>query len=218
MLENSYLTRGVRRVGGLADTVVVMDAGRATAVGPVAQVLAGDKGFALAGHDAAALLQGTVTALDTQWHLAQVAFAGGSVWLRADALRAGQQVRVRVLARDVSVSRERPRASSVLNIVPVRLLALTTPKPLTAVAAVVAAAAAVPKKNILILGGTRFIGVYLARDLIKAGHEVTLLTRGKAPITQQIADLQTQLATLQDQEEKLTVAAQQLLKSSLNST
>ena len=51
-----------------------------------------------------------------------------------------------------------------------------------------ASPAKVTPKKILILGGTRFIGVYLARDLIKAGHEVTLLTRGKAPITTQIAD------------------------------
>jgi nucleoside-diphosphate-sugar epimerase len=43
-------------------------------------------------------------------------------------------------------------------------------------------------KNILMLGGTRFIGAYLARQLIEEGHEVTLLTRGKAPITQQIPD------------------------------
>ena len=37
-------------------------------------------------------------------------------------------------------------------------------------------------------GGTRFIGVYLARQLIEAGHEVTLLTRGKSPVTSQIPD------------------------------
>ena len=37
-------------------------------------------------------------------------------------------------------------------------------------------------------GGTRFIGVYLARDLVKAGHDVTLLTRGKTPVTSQIPD------------------------------
>lgn len=38
------------------------------------------------------------------------------------------------------------------------------------------------------LGGTRFIGVYLARMLIEAGHEVTLLTRGKKPVTYRIPD------------------------------
>jgi nucleoside-diphosphate-sugar epimerase len=31
-------------------------------------------------------------------------------------------------------------------------------------------------------GGTRFIGLYLARQLIEAGHEVTLFTRGKKQV------------------------------------
>lgn len=48
--------------------------------------------------------------------------------------------------------------------------------------------ASADSKKILLLGGTRFIGVYLARDLINQGHEVTLLTRGKSPITSQIPD------------------------------
>ena len=37
-------------------------------------------------------------------------------------------------------------------------------------------------------GGTRFIGVYLARQLIEEGHQVTLLTRGKKPVTFKIPD------------------------------
>ena len=37
-------------------------------------------------------------------------------------------------------------------------------------------------------GGTRFIGVYLARQLIEEGHDVTLLTRGKAEVKFQIPD------------------------------
>jgi hypothetical protein len=36
-------------------------------------------------------------------------------------------------------------------------------------------------------GGTRFIGVYLARQLVEQGHEVTLFTRGKKAITQKLA-------------------------------
>ncbi|KAJ7559277.1 hypothetical protein O6H91_04G077300 [Diphasiastrum complanatum] len=43
-------------------------------------------------------------------------------------------------------------------------------------------------KKILLMGGTRFIGIYLARLLVEAGHEVTMFTRGKAAITQQLAD------------------------------
>lgn len=41
-------------------------------------------------------------------------------------------------------------------------------------------------KKILIMGGTRFIGLFLSRLLVKEGHEVTLFTRGKAPIKQQL--------------------------------
>ncbi|KAF5739966.1 chloroplast stem-loop binding protein of 41 kDa b chloroplastic [Tripterygium wilfordii] len=42
------------------------------------------------------------------------------------------------------------------------------------------------EKKILIMGGTRFIGVFLSRLLAKEGHQVTLFTRGKAPISQQL--------------------------------
>ncbi|XP_015874856.2 chloroplast stem-loop binding protein of 41 kDa b, chloroplastic [Ziziphus jujuba] len=42
------------------------------------------------------------------------------------------------------------------------------------------------KKKILIMGGTRFIGVFLSRLLVKDGHQVTLFTRGKAPIAKQL--------------------------------
>ncbi len=34
--------------------------------------------------------------------------------------------------------------------------------------------------NILVVGGTRFFGVHLVESLLKDGHEVTILTRGKA--------------------------------------
>jgi len=37
------------------------------------------------------------------------------------------------------------------------------------------------------MGGTRFIGLYLARQLVREGHDVTLFTRGKSPITTQLA-------------------------------
>lgn len=35
--------------------------------------------------------------------------------------------------------------------------------------------------RILVIGGTRFIGVYLTQLLIKAGHEVVLFNRGNHP-------------------------------------
>lgn len=43
-------------------------------------------------------------------------------------------------------------------------------------------------KKVLMMGGTRFIGVYLARLLVQDGHDVTLFTRGKAPVVSKIPD------------------------------
>jgi NAD dependent epimerase/dehydratase family len=53
--------------------------------------------------------------------------------------------------------------------------------------AAAAVAAATPKK-VLMMGGTRFIGLYLARQLVQEGHEVTLFTRGKSEVCPQIPD------------------------------
>ncbi len=35
--------------------------------------------------------------------------------------------------------------------------------------------------RVLIIGGTRFVGVYLTRELLRLGHEVTLFNRGNRP-------------------------------------
>ncbi|GFE71516.1 hypothetical protein CFPU101_41260 [Chroococcus sp. FPU101] len=35
--------------------------------------------------------------------------------------------------------------------------------------------------RILIMGGTRFIGVYLTKILVEQGHDVVLFNRGKKP-------------------------------------
>jgi molybdate transport system ATP-binding protein len=110
-----YVTHAPDEVARLADTVVVLDQGRATTVGPVAEVLAGATGFGLTGQDTAALLQGTVTAMDPAWHLAQVSFDGGNVWLRDDGLIVGHRARLRVLARDVSIARQAPQQTSIQN-------------------------------------------------------------------------------------------------------
>merc|ERR1719258_805342 len=48
--------------------------------------------------------------------------------------------------------------------------------------------AAVEPKKVLMMGGTRFIGLYLARQLTEQGHEVTLFTRGKSEIAPRIPD------------------------------
>jgi molybdate transport system ATP-binding protein len=111
-----YVTHAADEVARLANTLVVLEQGRVKAVGPVAQVLASLDAPVVLGNDAGALIDATVHAKDAQWHLAQVGFAGGSLWLRDSGLAVGQSVRLRVLARDVSIALEKPQHTSLQNL------------------------------------------------------------------------------------------------------
>jgi molybdate transport system ATP-binding protein len=110
-----YVTHAVDEVARLADTLVVMNEGRVQANGPVAEVLTQAELPVVVGEDAGALLTGIVLSIDTPWHLAQVGFAGGTLWVRDSGLAIGQTVRLRVLARDVSVTLHEPTHTSIQN-------------------------------------------------------------------------------------------------------
>lgn len=113
-----YVTHSSDEVARLADTLVVLDAGKVKACGPVAEVLAATDATTVLGDDTGALLDATVAERDAQWHMARLAFDGGSLWLRDTGLALGRTVRVRVLARDVSIATQEPQQTSIQNLLP----------------------------------------------------------------------------------------------------
>lgn len=125
-----YVSHAPDEVARLADHLVVMDGGRAVAQGPLGETLARTDLPALSlrlGEDAGVVLDGTVAERDERWHLARIALPGNgghSLWVRDGGHAVGHQVRVRILARDVSLARERHEGTSILNILPVRVVEL----------------------------------------------------------------------------------------------
>ena len=111
-----YVTHAVEEAARLADHVLAMEAGRVVASGPLAEVLTRTDLPAAQADDAGAVLECSVAERDARWHLMRVAFAGGSLWLRDAGQPPGRRVRVHVLARDVSLATERPRHTSVQNL------------------------------------------------------------------------------------------------------
>ena len=71
------------------------------------------------------MLTGVVLRIDAPWHLAQVGFAGGALWVRDSGLAVGQTVRLRVLARDVSVTLAAATDTSIQNHLPCVVDAIT---------------------------------------------------------------------------------------------
>jgi molybdate transport system ATP-binding protein len=68
------------------------------------------------GENACAILEATIGVIDKDWHLVRLDFPDGCLWCRDPGLAVGRRVRVRVLARDVSVAGEKPSESSMQNV------------------------------------------------------------------------------------------------------
>jgi molybdate transport system ATP-binding protein len=113
-----YVSHMPDEVARLADHLVLMDAGRVVASGPLAETLTRlDLPLKLGG-DAGAVISGKIGELDREWHLVRVDFDGGSLWTRDQGIAAGKNVRVRVLANDVSLALERSEHTSIQNLLP----------------------------------------------------------------------------------------------------
>lgn len=108
-----YVSHASAEVARLATTVVALRAGRVIACGPPAQVL-GDVGV-VGARGAASLLTAQVVAHHADG-LTELATAAGRLWLPRIADAAGATLRVRIMAQDVILSRDRPVGLSALNI------------------------------------------------------------------------------------------------------
>jgi molybdate transport system ATP-binding protein len=118
-----YVSHAPDEVARLADHIVVLDRGRVVAQGPLGTTLARIDLPVHLGEDAGVVLDGVVAERDARWSLARVDLGGTSVWTRDAGTAVGARVRVRILARDVSLAREKVD-SSITNTLPATVLGL----------------------------------------------------------------------------------------------
>ncbi|HEY7742228.1 MAG TPA: molybdenum ABC transporter ATP-binding protein [Burkholderiales bacterium] len=120
-----YVSHAVEEVVRLADTVVLMSAGKVVAAGGVEDVMGRpDLRAATGAFEGGAVIDARVIAHDMQYELATLGFDGGTLTVtNLDAL-VGEHVRARVRARDVSIALEAPRRISIQNVLPGRITAV----------------------------------------------------------------------------------------------
>lgn len=119
-----YVSHAPDEVARLADHLVVMDKGRVLASGSLSDTLARLDLPIRLGEDAGVVLDGQVAERDGRWHLLRVQCGEASLWVRDTGVAPGHHVRVRILARDVSVAREPVIGNSMLNTLPAQVLSL----------------------------------------------------------------------------------------------
>jgi molybdate transport system ATP-binding protein len=116
-----YVTHAMDEVARLADHLVLMREGRVEAAGPLAELMARTDLPLSRLDDASVVIVAEVAEHDALHGMTRIAFNGTSMWVGQSTALPGDRVRARVLARDVSVTRQRPAETSILNVLPVVL-------------------------------------------------------------------------------------------------
>ena len=119
-----YVSHALGEVMRLADHMLLLEDGRVRAAGPLQPLLArSDLPFGQL-EDAGAVFDAVIEAHDTDYHLTYVRIGAGRLTLSLRAAAIGQRVRVRIDARDVSLALTPPERSSILNVLPARVIEL----------------------------------------------------------------------------------------------
>ncbi len=118
-----YVSHAMEEIVRLADTLVLLSAGKVAAVGTVEELTSRLDLRPLTGrHEAGAVIRATVAGHDVTYGLSELAFAGGRLRVSRLALPLGTPVRVRIRARDVALATARPTGISIRNIVAARIV------------------------------------------------------------------------------------------------
>jgi molybdate transport system ATP-binding protein len=119
-----YITHSIAEVERLADQIVLIEKGRVIGAGPL-EDLQSDPSLPLAvARDAAVSLHGVVEASDNAYGLVTFKVRGGSLTVPTAPAPVGERRRIRVIAGDVSLTRETPGPSSILNVLPARIVSM----------------------------------------------------------------------------------------------
>ena len=118
-----YVSHAPDEVARLADHLVLLDDGHVVASGPLSETLARADLPPAFADDAGVVLATTISVHEDD-NLTQLDFVDGSLHVGLRKESPGSRLRCRIHARDVSIALEKPRASSIVNILPATISAI----------------------------------------------------------------------------------------------
>jgi molybdate transport system ATP-binding protein len=112
-----YVSHAVQEIARLAETVVVMHAGRVVATGTASEVLdRPDLDTAIDASDVGAVIETQVAAYDSAYDVSTLRFDGGELQVTGLNAPLNASVRVYLQARDIALALEPPARTSILNV------------------------------------------------------------------------------------------------------
>ena len=119
-----YVSHSIEEVSRLCDHLIVLEQGSVVASGELQAVMTHPEVTRLQGDDAGCVIAATVAAHEVD-EITRLEFSGGDLRVAGQVGQAGDKLRVRIRAADVSVCRDMPDTSSILNILPAEVVQIT---------------------------------------------------------------------------------------------
>jgi len=116
-----YVSHNISEVERLADFLVLIDNGRLVSTGPLADVLAESDLSIARTPEAAIVVEARVIGFDERYALTELEFEGEKLLVTGRVGEIGRTRRIRIAAVDVSLARDRPSKTSILNVLAVRV-------------------------------------------------------------------------------------------------
>lgn len=119
-----YVSHSIDEICRLSDHLAVMDGGRIVADGELQDVLTRMDIPQLSGEEAGSVVEGDVIGFDVDYELTRLRLAGGELLVPGRHAGTGSRLRLRIRANDISLCRQRPRETTILNILPANIEAI----------------------------------------------------------------------------------------------
>lgn len=116
-----YVSHNIDETCRLCDQLVVMEQGQVVANGELQAVLTSMDVPVLAGREAGSVIDATVKDVDAGYELTTLAFSGGELIVPGIMGEPGAGARVRIRANDISLCRQHPTETTILNVLPARV-------------------------------------------------------------------------------------------------
>ncbi|MCW8906297.1 MAG: molybdenum ABC transporter ATP-binding protein [Sedimenticola sp.] len=114
-----YVTHDLDELSRIADHLLLVEKGTILAAGPLNEMLSRIDLPIARDEDAGSLFDARIIRHDRDYHLSTLEFAGGELIVGWIDRPLGDQVRIRIQAKDISLALQPPGPTSILNILPV---------------------------------------------------------------------------------------------------